>query len=188
MSLDALDEWIALTHQASQLLEDRSMETAEENHALAERIDIALALLPTFRVSLKGGKNGSQKNCAARIPKDVFENIMQYALTLLPLAVRRDNIADLGWVKLSHVCRAWRHFALAYEEAWASSIGQLPRATAIFLQRAGSTPIDVIITGQRPALPSPAMAFSSLDEASVGTILESIDISRVRTLIVADGR
>ncbi|KAI0030118.1 hypothetical protein K488DRAFT_72431 [Vararia minispora EC-137] len=156
MSLDALDEWISLTHQTSLLLQDRSMDNAEENQALAGRIDVALTLLPTFRASLKGGKNGSQKNCAARIPKEVFENIM--------------------------------HPKEQYRGSGASSIGQLPRATDVFLQRAGSMPIDVIITGQRPALPSQAMAFSSLDEASVGTVLERIDISHVRTLVVADGR
>ncbi|KAI0029771.1 hypothetical protein K488DRAFT_72713 [Vararia minispora EC-137] len=188
MSVDTLDEWIALTQQTSQVLEDRSTEDVEGNQALAGRIDIALALLPSFRASLKGGKNGSQKDCAARIPKEVFENIMQYALTLSPIAIRTNEVADLGWVKLSHVCRAWRRFAIACEGAWASCIGQLPRATGEFLEHAGSTPVDVIITGQRPALPSQALAFSSADEASVGAVLESIDLSRVRTLIVADGR
>ncbi|KAI0032650.1 hypothetical protein K488DRAFT_85692 [Vararia minispora EC-137] len=36
--------------------------------------------------------------------------------------------------------------------------------------------------------PRRALAFSSLDEASVRTVLECIDLSHVRTLVVADGR
>ncbi|KAI0033063.1 hypothetical protein K488DRAFT_85295 [Vararia minispora EC-137] len=110
-------------------------------------------------------------------------------MVLAPIAVIRCNeVCDLGWIKLSHVCRTWRYQAIACQYAWASSVGQLPRATQVFLERAGSTPVDVIITGERPLLPSQAMAFSSADEASVDSILECIDFHRVRVLTVADGR
>ncbi|KAI0027171.1 hypothetical protein K488DRAFT_91211 [Vararia minispora EC-137] len=109
-------------------------------------------------------------------------------MTQAPIAVRRGGVTDLGWVKLSQVCRAWRRFALSHEKAWASSMGQLPRATTVFQERAGSTPIDVIITGDRPLLFSQPQAYSTADEHSVSIILEDLNLALVQSLRLADGR
>ncbi|KAI0026548.1 hypothetical protein K488DRAFT_92346 [Vararia minispora EC-137] len=188
MSRESIAEWIALTRRTAASLELRRLSGEGCDESLAAGIDVALSLLYPFRTALKAGKNASQKNCAARVPKEVFERILKFAMTQAPIAVRRGGVADLGWVKLSQVCRAWRRFALSHEKAWASSVGQLPRATTVFQERAGSTPIDVIITGDRPLLFSQPQAFSTADEHSVGIILEDLNLALVRSLRLADGR
>ncbi|KAI0034601.1 hypothetical protein K488DRAFT_83786 [Vararia minispora EC-137] len=189
MSRKMIDEWVVLTREIANLLDKRGLTGGSSDSTLAEGIDVALSLMTSFDATLRAGKNASQKSCASRIPKDVFEDILKYAMAITPIAVRRcSEVTDLGWIKLSHVCRTWRYLAIACEDAWASSVGQLPRATQVFLERAGSTPIDVIITGDRPLLPSQALAFSSADEDSVNAILESIDLRQVRVLTVMDGR
>ncbi|KAI0027827.1 hypothetical protein K488DRAFT_90416 [Vararia minispora EC-137] len=189
MSRKLIDEWVVLTHQITSLLEVRPITGGTSDDALAKGIDVALSLMTSFDAALRAGKNASQKNCASRITKEIFEEILKYAMFLTPIAVTRGSkVTDLRWIKLSHVCRAWRFLTIACEDAWASSVGQLPRATQVFLEQAGSTPVDVNITGDHPLLPSQVLTFSSADEDSVNTILENIDLRRVRTLTVVDGR
>ncbi|KAI0027029.1 hypothetical protein K488DRAFT_74875 [Vararia minispora EC-137] len=187
MSRATVDEWTALTLQMTASLELRQLSGGGWDQPLATGIETTLALLSALRAALKAGKNVSQKECTARVPKEVFDKILKYAMTQAPIAVRSGGVADLGWVKLSHVCRAWRYFALSNEEAWTSSVGQLPRATTVFQERAGSSPIDVIIAGDRPLLLSQPQAFSPADEGSVSIILEDLDFAQVRSLVLTDG-
>ncbi|KAI0029897.1 hypothetical protein K488DRAFT_88276 [Vararia minispora EC-137] len=155
---------------------------------LGNRVDSALELIPALNCALKEMKNATQKACAARVPKEVFDEILVYALRVAPVAVRVNGHSDLGWVKLSHVCRSWRRFAITFEYAWASSIGQLPLATDVFVKRAGATLLTAEMTGECPLLPSPALAYTPADEASATQVLRNLRFSRFKSVRVADGR
>ncbi|KAI0028913.1 hypothetical protein K488DRAFT_73391 [Vararia minispora EC-137] len=188
MSREVVDHWLSMTQETMDLLHGRRVSGAEVDLALVRGIDIALAKLPSFAATLKTSKNAVKESCAARVPKEVFEEIIKHAMTIAPIVLGRGQRGDLGWVKLSHICRAWRMLAIGCEKVWASSVGLLPLATAAFQLRAGSTPIDVEISGERPLLPSQALAYTPVDVGHVGVILRNIDLSRVRSLKICDGR
>ncbi|KZV62758.1 hypothetical protein PENSPDRAFT_758481 [Peniophora sp. CONT] len=51
---------------------------------------------------------------------------------------------SLGWVRMTHVCRAWRATLLDARHLWAQNIGVLPKALLTFLERAGpAAPLSI---------------------------------------------
>ncbi|VDB89200.1 unnamed protein product [Peniophora sp. CBMAI 1063] len=49
----------------------------------------------------------------------------------------------LGWISLSHVCRAWRRALLAHTALWADELGSLPDAFDEVLARSGDLPLTL---------------------------------------------
>ncbi|KAI0030509.1 hypothetical protein K488DRAFT_87707 [Vararia minispora EC-137] len=183
-----LSDWIRHTNATMAAFSRTRVSINVVDVELDNRVDGALDLIPIFNCALKEMKNAWQKDCAARVPKEVFEEIMGHALRVAPVAVRVNGRSDLGWVKLSHICRSWRRLAIDYEHAWATSIGQLPLATDVFVERAGSSLLTAEMSGERPLLPNAALAYSPADEASGARVLRNLRFSRFKSVRVADGR
>ncbi|VDB87712.1 unnamed protein product [Peniophora sp. CBMAI 1063] len=59
-----------------------------------------------------------------------------------PRAFNQCTSGSLGWLRLMHVCNAWRNVCISTPQLWANSLGRLPRALPVFLKRAGEhTPL-----------------------------------------------
>ncbi|KZV65357.1 hypothetical protein PENSPDRAFT_132665 [Peniophora sp. CONT] len=93
---------------------------------------------------------------------------------------------QLGWIRLTHVCRSWRSLLLNTPKHWADSFGLLPAASKEILQRAGNrfpVTIHAIATDSRDM----TWTFADLFTSNTSLIPASVR-SRVRAIYCLDLR
>ncbi|VDB96756.1 unnamed protein product [Peniophora sp. CBMAI 1063] len=101
----------------------------------------------------------NQLSLISSLPPEILGIIFSCSAELdQPRASYTSAPGSLGWVRLTHVCKAWRDICIATPSLWAYSLGRLPRAVLVFLERAGehvplrfylSQDWDTWITGHR---------------------------------------
>ncbi|KAI0057494.1 hypothetical protein BV25DRAFT_1782844, partial [Artomyces pyxidatus] len=83
----------------------------------------------------------------ARFPPEVLTRVFWFSSLLEPTAILRCRapvVADLGWIKVTHVSRFWRQAALGEPTLWADPIMDLgPEWTAAFLARSKAVPLCI---------------------------------------------
>ncbi|KZV61712.1 hypothetical protein PENSPDRAFT_592456, partial [Peniophora sp. CONT] len=73
-----------------------------------------------------------------RLPPEILGTIFTLVAKAEPPQYASKSIkGDLGWVRLSHICRAWRDLCIDTPSLWGRAIGRLPRALPVFMERAG---------------------------------------------------
>lgn len=86
-----------------------------------------------------------------RLPDPLLRLIFRHVIAIWPPArtylrySRAGPQSRLGWVHFTHTCRRLRNVALDPESAslWGSNIVMMPRALAIFLERARDAPLSI---------------------------------------------
>ncbi|VDB96194.1 unnamed protein product [Peniophora sp. CBMAI 1063] len=65
-----------------------------------------------------------------------------------PTASRVDLVKELGWIRMSHVCRRWREVLLKMSDLWARIVFSYPnrKALSTLLARAADAPLDITIS------------------------------------------
>ncbi|KAI0047443.1 hypothetical protein FA95DRAFT_1471724, partial [Auriscalpium vulgare] len=78
----------------------------------------------------------------ARIPPEILYLILLFHSEFDPPIDDSDDSACLGWIRATHVCRRWRHVALAYNSLWTHISSELgPYWTDTFLERSKPLPV-----------------------------------------------
>ncbi|KZV65110.1 hypothetical protein PENSPDRAFT_690173 [Peniophora sp. CONT] len=74
-----------------------------------------------------------------------------------------DSTRDLGWIKLSHVCSAWRQTVLSLALLWAREVGtfQSPESFSTIVRRAQGVPLSL---GKSRSNPSTGQPLNILDD------------------------
>lgn len=70
-------------------------------------------------------------------------DVEAYGEYLLGPLREADAKGSLGFIRISHVCTAWRSILLSMRRVWADNIGILPLATTDMVARAGTYPLTV---------------------------------------------
>ncbi|VDB83405.1 unnamed protein product [Peniophora sp. CBMAI 1063] len=69
----------------------------------------------------------------SQLPPEIFLRITRFVVEAW-----RPSSRDLGWVRMTHVCRFWRNLLMGEHTLWANEIGIIPRASRRFLKRSGA--------------------------------------------------
>ncbi|KAI0030472.1 hypothetical protein K488DRAFT_87735 [Vararia minispora EC-137] len=79
------------------------------------------------------------------LPPEITLSIFFILAEEHPPSLRRDSLIDrLGWIPVTHVCRAWRCISISTPGLWCRDLGRLPRALPEFIERAGDVlPVDL---------------------------------------------
>lgn len=79
---------------------------------------------------------------------------------------------SLGWIRLTHVCKAWRHTLLDAQHLWAQDLVVLPKALPTFIRRTGPTTLlNVHMSrGSRALIPSCEALYTHIPRERVQTI------------------
>jgi uncharacterized membrane protein len=81
-----------------------------------------------------------------KLNDDVLRVIFALAEVVSPIQYLRDHGRyDLGWVKLTHICRRWRTVLLHMGELWARNVCSIPFLFNIFFSRSGNWPLSFAI-------------------------------------------
>jgi hypothetical protein len=85
---------------------------------------------------------------------DVLHDVFAWAEITMPITPKPGQyqyttprahvfVCDLGWVRLSHVCRRWRAVSLAMTGQWARNVCAIPDAYKCFIDRSQEHPISI---------------------------------------------
>ncbi|KAI0317357.1 hypothetical protein OF83DRAFT_1172046 [Amylostereum chailletii] len=150
-----------------------------------QQLDRDIEQLEDITLRLKARRNACRP--VFRLPPEVVAEIMTIVAVQSPphrtrmraelVRTAADSIrfrANIGWIKLAHVCRPWRQIALGTHTLWAREIFSLRGANAVMLERARSAPISIAMDAR-----------SYVYEANAITIAQD-HLTRAREIVVHD--
>ncbi|KAI0061261.1 hypothetical protein BV25DRAFT_1916945 [Artomyces pyxidatus] len=94
----------------------------------------------------------------SRLPPEVLERIFSFCTFLEPPSMREfsEGSYDLGWIKISHVCRSWRQISMNFAALWTDIAAPYLPERWVFemLARSKNAPLSLMLyMSKHPPMP-----------------------------------
>ncbi|VDC01214.1 unnamed protein product [Peniophora sp. CBMAI 1063] len=121
---------------------DASLEHLRDLEAISQTL---MAELDRRRLQIIAGIQPGSLNTASSLPILRLPTEILYRVADLLALSTPATPNHLGWMKISHVCTAWRQAIISFAALWAREVGVFasPESFQIISQRAGDAPLTV---------------------------------------------
>ena len=130
--------WILTAHQRFATLDALEAQPGTSNRMEAVKlIDDDMKILDSIKCSMLSRRNTFAP--VSRLPPEILDCIFSFLQMDEPL-----SHGEIGWIKITHICRCWRQVAEETRALWANVACVLgSRWTYEMIQRAGAVPLII---------------------------------------------